>query len=57
MVYDKKYKRLSREDWIRVALDHLITNGVEGVRIVPLAEPGCHKRQFLLALQEPQGTS
>ena len=35
---DKKSKRLSRENWIRVALDRLTTNGIEGVRIVPLAE-------------------
>jgi len=35
---DDKTKRLSREDWIRGALELLITNGVEGVKIVPLAE-------------------
>ncbi len=35
---DEKTKRLSRESWIRGALELLITNGVEGVKIVPLAE-------------------
>jgi len=35
---DEKTKRLSREDWIRGALELLITSGVEGVKIVPLAE-------------------
>jgi AcrR family transcriptional regulator len=38
MVYDKNPGRLSREDWVRVALDRLTTNGIEGVRIVPLAK-------------------
>ena len=31
-------ERLSREDWIRGALELLRTAGVEGVKIVPLAE-------------------
>jgi len=31
-------QRLSREDWIRGALELLSTAGVEGVKIVPLAE-------------------
>ena len=34
----EKSKRLSREDWIRGALDLLVKVGVEGVKIVPLAE-------------------
>ena len=38
MVDDKKSKRLSREDWVRAALELLTTKGVEGVKIVPLAE-------------------
>ncbi|MDH3688342.1 MAG: TetR/AcrR family transcriptional regulator [Gammaproteobacteria bacterium] len=33
-----KTDRLTREDWIRGALDLLSTAGVEGVKIVPLAE-------------------
>ena len=33
-----KNERLSREDWIRGALELLSTIGVEGVKIVPLAE-------------------
>ena len=33
-----KNERLSREDWIRGALELLSTVGVEGVKIVPLAE-------------------
>ena len=35
---DGKAKRLSREDWIRGALELLTSNGMEGVKIVPLAE-------------------
>ena len=31
-------QRLSREDWIRGALDLLAMNGIESVKIVPLAE-------------------
>ncbi len=31
-------QRLSREDWIRGALDLLVETGIEGVKIVPLAE-------------------
>lgn len=31
-------KRLSREDWIRGALDLLVQTGVDGVKIVPLSE-------------------
>jgi AcrR family transcriptional regulator len=38
MVDDKKSKRLSREDWVQTALELLTTKGVEGVKIVPLAE-------------------
>ena len=37
MVY-RKTERLSREDWIRGALELLRPAGVEGVKIVPLAE-------------------
>lgn len=37
MVNDKT-KRLSREDWLRGALELMSIAGVEGVRIVPLAE-------------------
>jgi AcrR family transcriptional regulator len=33
-----KTERLSREDWIRGALDILVTDGVGGVKIVPLAK-------------------
>ena len=33
----KRSERLSREDWIRGALDLMTTTGVEGVKIVPLA--------------------
>jgi AcrR family transcriptional regulator len=33
-----KPERLGREDWIRAALELLATVGVEGVKIVPLAE-------------------
>ena len=33
-----KPDRLGREDWIRAALELLVTAGVEGVKIVPLAE-------------------
>lgn len=35
---DGKYKRLGREDWLRGALELLSTAGVEGVKVVPLAE-------------------
>ena len=35
---DNKTERLSREDWIHSALELLSTAGVEGVKIVPLAE-------------------
>ena len=35
---NKKTERLSREDWIRGALEILVTVGVEGVKIVPLAK-------------------
>ena len=35
---NSKTERLSREDWICGALELLITAGVEGVKIVPLAE-------------------
>ena len=38
MVDNKKSKRLSRKDWIRAALELLTAKGVEGVKIVPLAE-------------------
>jgi AcrR family transcriptional regulator len=31
-------ERLGRDDWIRGALDLLSSTGVEGVKIVPLAE-------------------
>ena len=33
-----KTERLSREDWIHGALDILVTDGVGGVKIVPLAK-------------------
>ena len=35
---DGNTKRLSREDWIRGALELLTTKGVEGVKVVPLAK-------------------
>ena len=35
---DRRTRRLSKEDWIRGALELLATAGVQGVKIVPLAE-------------------
>ena len=35
---DEKNKRLNQESWIRGALELLITTGVEGLKIVLLAE-------------------
>lgn len=35
---EEKTNRLSREDWIRGAFELLRTRGVEGVKIVPLAD-------------------
>ena len=34
----EKNIRLNREDWILAALELMITDGIEGVKIVPLAE-------------------
>lgn len=34
----RKTRRLSKDDWIRGALEQLATVGVQGVKIVPLAE-------------------
>jgi AcrR family transcriptional regulator len=34
----EKTKRLTREDWIRRAFELLLTTGIEGVKIVPLAK-------------------
>ena len=35
---DKSLKRLSRKDWLHGALELLTVTGIEGVKIVPLAE-------------------
>ena len=35
---NKKSNRLNREDWIRSAFELLLTTGIEGVKIVPLAK-------------------
>lgn len=37
-MFNNDNKRLTREDWVRSAFELLLTTGIEGVKIVPLAK-------------------